>query len=82
MIRSMIRSLMRTCAFLVLIVAAALDAFCQSNPDLQTFFRENIGLSQDQIAAIRSRTGRREDPAVPHASRGLLVRRDLHPRRS
>ena len=82
MIRSMIRSLMRTCALLVLIVAAALPAFSQSNPDLQTFFRQNIGLSQDQIAAIRSGQAGREDRAVPHAGRGLLVWRDLHPRRS
>jgi hypothetical protein len=27
---------------------------CQFNPDLETFFRQNIGLSEDQTAAIRS----------------------------
>jgi hypothetical protein len=40
-------------ALLVTFAAAALAAFSQSNPDLQTFFRQNIGLSQDQIAAIQ-----------------------------
>jgi hypothetical protein len=35
------------------IVSAWLPAFSQSNPDLQNFFRQNIGLSEDQIAAIR-----------------------------
>jgi len=34
--------------------AASRPGFSQSNPDLETFFRQNIGLSQDQIAAIRS----------------------------
>ena len=29
-------------------------AFSQTNPDLQTFFTKNIGLSQDQIVAIRN----------------------------
>jgi len=41
-------------ALLVLIVAAAAPGFAQANPDLQTFFRQDIGLSDDQIAAIRS----------------------------
>jgi hypothetical protein len=39
---------------LVLIVAAVLPGSSQSNPNLETFFRQNIGLSEDQIAAIRS----------------------------
>jgi len=37
-----------------LINAAAPACFSQSNPDLQTFFRQNIGLNQDQIAMIRN----------------------------
>jgi hypothetical protein len=37
-----------------LVAAAALPGFSQSNPDLQTFFRQDIGLSEDQIAAIQS----------------------------
>jgi hypothetical protein len=41
-------------ALVALIAAAALPGSSQSNPDLQTFFRQSIGLSQDQIAAIRS----------------------------
>jgi len=42
------------CIRAVLIVAAVSPGFSQSNPDPQTFFKEDIGLSQDQIAAIRS----------------------------
>jgi hypothetical protein len=45
---------MPAAALLVMIAATALPGFSQSNPDLQTFFRQNIGLSPDQIAAIRS----------------------------
>jgi hypothetical protein len=48
------RSLMPTAALLALIAAAALPGSTQSNPDLQTFFRQNIGLSQDQIDDIQS----------------------------
>jgi len=39
---------------LVLVAVVAQPGFSQSNPDLHTFFRQNIGLSEDQIAAIRS----------------------------
>ena len=39
---------------LLLIVAAALPGFSQSRLDLQTFFRRNIGLSQDEVTAIRN----------------------------
>ncbi len=48
---AVIRSVM---ALLVLVATAALPDSSQANLDLQTFFRENIGLSQDQITAIRS----------------------------
>ena len=48
---AVIRSVM---ALLVSVATAVLPGSSQTNPDLQTFFRENIGLSQDQIAAIRS----------------------------
>jgi hypothetical protein len=41
-------------ALLVMIAATALPGFSQSNPDLQAFFQQNIGLSPDQIVAIRS----------------------------
>ncbi len=40
-------------ALLVMIAIAVLPGSAQSTPDLQSFFRQNIGLSQDQIAAIR-----------------------------
>jgi hypothetical protein len=49
-----IRILMCIVALTLLIVAAALPGSSQSNPDLQTFFRQDIGLSQDQITAVRS----------------------------
>ncbi len=51
---AVIRSLRPSAALLVLIAAAALPGSAQSNPDLQTFFRQDLGLSQDQITAIRS----------------------------
>jgi hypothetical protein len=50
----MIRIVMPTVALLLLIAATALPGFSQSNPDLQTFFQQNIGLSPDQVAAIQS----------------------------
>ena len=40
-------------ALVALIAATAVPGFCQSN-DLQTFFQQTVGLSQDQIASIRS----------------------------
>ena len=42
------------CIPAVLLVAAIVPAFSQSNPDLQTYFQQDIGLSPDQIAAIRN----------------------------
>ena len=50
----MIRSATRIAALLALMAATALLGPSQSNPDLRTFFRQNIGLTEDQIAAIRS----------------------------
>ncbi len=50
----MLGSLVPAAALLVLIAAAALPASSQSNHDLQTFFRDDVGLSEEQIAAIRS----------------------------
>jgi hypothetical protein len=48
------RKVMLTASLLVLMGAASLPGSAQSNPDLQKFFRENIGLTADQIAAIQS----------------------------
>ncbi len=59
----MIRSNIRTAALLILTVAAALPGSSQSIPDLQTFFRQDIGLNEDQIAAIRS--GKAVTKALP-----------------
>jgi hypothetical protein len=50
----MIRGATRIAALLALMAATALPGPSQSNPDLRTFFRQNIGLSEDQISAIRS----------------------------
>jgi len=41
-------------AFLAIVAIAALPGSGRSNPDLQTFFRQDLGLSEDQIAAIRN----------------------------
>jgi len=49
-----IQIVLRISAFLVLIAAAAAPGLSQSGPDLQMFFRQDIGLSQDQIVAIRN----------------------------
>jgi hypothetical protein len=51
---AMIRSAILAIVLVALIDVAALPVFCQSNPDLETFFQQNIGLTPDQIAAIRS----------------------------
>jgi hypothetical protein len=48
------RKRMPVAASLVLIAAVAQPSFSQSNHLLQKFFRQNIGLTEDQIAAIRS----------------------------
>jgi hypothetical protein len=61
------RILMSVVALPFLIGAAVLPGSSQSNPDLQAFFRQDIGLSQDQIAAIRS---------------GQAVAKNLHSRNS
>jgi hypothetical protein len=50
----MTRSAIVTVELLVLITVVPRPAISQSNPRLEAFFRENIGLSQDQIVAIRS----------------------------
>ncbi len=59
----MIRSSRTTLRLLVLIVMATLPGSSQSGPDLETFFQQNVGLSPDQIAAIRS--GQPVAKAVP-----------------
>jgi hypothetical protein len=51
---AMIQSFMLTVALVAVTAATPLPTFSQSNPDVQTFFRQDIGLSQDQITAIRN----------------------------
>jgi hypothetical protein len=46
--------ILRAVVWFALLVAASLPGFCQSNPDLDAYFRQNIGLTEDQISAIRS----------------------------
>ncbi len=54
-----------------LIAATGVPGSSQSNPELEKFFRQNVGLSQDQTACG-------EGPAVPDVGRDVLVRSDLH----
>src|ERR1700676_1075029 len=49
----MLRMLPHT-LLLVALSGAARPCFSQTNPNLQTYFQDYIGLSDDQIAAIRS----------------------------
>jgi hypothetical protein len=49
-----LRGAISVAALLVLIAATALPGTSQSSPDLQTYFQQDIGLSADQIAAIRN----------------------------
>jgi hypothetical protein len=44
---------LQTVVLLILILGIAWVAFSQTNPDLRTYFKEYIGLSDNQIAAIR-----------------------------
>jgi len=46
-----IRSVVRTAALLMMV---SVSGYSQSSPDIQTFFRQDIGLAKDQIADIRS----------------------------
>jgi hypothetical protein len=50
----MIQTSMRAGLLLVLTAMAAVSGYAQANPDVESFFRQNIGLSDDQIAAIKS----------------------------
>ncbi len=48
------RRMLQTAILLPLISGAAAPCFSQTNLNLQTYFKDYIGLSDDQIAAIRS----------------------------
>jgi hypothetical protein len=45
---------LRAAVLLALVSAAVSVSHSQANPDLQTYFKQYIGLSDDQIAAVRS----------------------------
>jgi hypothetical protein len=49
-----VRTLMWAAVLFVLITGVASLSLSQANPDLRTYFKEYIGLSDDQIAAIRN----------------------------
>jgi hypothetical protein len=51
---AMIRNVVLAVVTAILIAVSEQPAFCQANADLQTFLRQNVGLSQDQITAIQS----------------------------
>ena len=50
----MTRTVLRIVASLGVFASISPPGFSQSNPKLQTFFQQNIGLTQDQIAAIEN----------------------------
>jgi hypothetical protein len=50
----MIRNVICTAILLALLGAAAAPCFSQVNPDLQTYFKDYIGLNDSQVSAIRS----------------------------
>ena len=50
----MIRRVTPTAVWALLIAAAAVSGSPQSNPDVQRYFRQDIGLDEDQISAIRN----------------------------
>ena len=54
-------------AWLAVLVATAATGFCQSNPALETYFRQNIGLSQAEISDIQS--GKPVAKALPSRTR-------------
>jgi hypothetical protein len=49
-----VRRIIHEAVFLVVVAATILPGYSQSVPDLQTYFQQDIGLSQDQITAIRN----------------------------
>src|SRR5271167_1392192 len=49
----MLRKIVHTTALLFVIATNTQLGYSQSRPDLQTYFQQDIGLSQDQIDAIR-----------------------------
>ena len=59
----MMRTIKRMVALLIMTAATPHHGFSQSNPDLQAFFRQSVGLNEEQIAAIR--TGQAVAKAVP-----------------
>jgi hypothetical protein len=51
---TVIRRFTPTAVLLVFIAAAAMSGFSQSNSTLRAFFRQDVGLSEDQVADIQS----------------------------
>jgi hypothetical protein len=57
------RTAKSTVRLVIIIAVMSHHGFSQSNPQLQAFFRQNIGLTEDQIATIRN--GQAVAKAVP-----------------
>jgi hypothetical protein len=51
--RALMRRMVQVAMWLALISAGTSPCFSQTNPDLHTYFKDYIGLSDDQITAIR-----------------------------
>jgi hypothetical protein len=47
------RSVVRVAVLVTLVVGTAVDCGAQTSSELNTYFQQNVGLSQDQIAAIQ-----------------------------
>jgi hypothetical protein len=60
---AMMRTIKRMVILLIMTAATPHPGFSQSNPHLQTFLRQNVGLTEDQITAIRK--GQAVAKAVP-----------------
>ena len=60
------RAVAAAAALLILMLACAAPGLCDPDPDLQSFLRQDIGLSDDQIAAIRG--GKPVAKALPSRS--------------
>jgi hypothetical protein len=60
---AMMRTIKRMVMLLIMTAAMPHPGFSQSKPDLQAFFRQSVGLTEDQIAEIRA--GQAVAKAVP-----------------
>ena len=76
---AMIRCLLLTVALRVPIATSSQPGTVGPKPDVETYFRQSIGLSQDQIASIRNGKASDKISALPQPGRSFLVRCGLRP---